>query len=655
MLSGDENILAPFLHSREMACLITKERLEEQEKKYEDVSKDFLAGVRERHNTQRKLERKLLSLQRGVVTCPTVMDAVRKLPGIDFGQLEQKITDGFYHPKFGQEMMCLANALYLDEKVLGLRPEERLRDNLEVTSLGRGASGSVLTATLRRAADVFALKVPSFLKNRDEMTHEAVVGLFGTNQLRAYCPNFSLIYGFFRCSPPLMDKKEVRTWCDRGGDGSVGYVIYELITPSQTLDDYISSGASTLEIMESYLQVMFALKVGKRIRFTHYDLHSNNVVLRPPSGGAFYIPYVGVDSPPGSRGRTRYVRASSGRVAMIIDYGASYFEMESDGKKVALGSIGNEDIYQYSFFDDRSFLIHDAYKLLCTMLMGGKENNQSFYDEAKSLLKFWNPCQEADAILEEQDPFYYAVPEVAAGYYDFDEWVEYCIEWLRERKYGDVVVDAPPPDSRVLRCLSGCPEFEIFPAKIPIPQRLSEFADYHRVLTADERKEYSPHYRGLLTNILEGKSTYHLGLPKNIFSVITHAKVYYDTISNAGKIIQRLMKVRKTSSVIRWVTSLKEVFPESNDIAGLVVKRAYYDVTAYMDELVHLKVDIARVLELTDTHPYRLRAQLPLSEEHRERLDLSTIKERADALKQRYLDIRYLVDVINEDLSYFKS
>ena len=56
--------------------------------------------------------------------------------------------------------------------------------------------------------------------------HEAFIGLAGTNQLRKEIPNFSFIYGAFKCDGPIMPGKgkEVKQFCTGESKSPVTYV-----------------------------------------------------------------------------------------------------------------------------------------------------------------------------------------------------------------------------------------------------------------------------------------------------------------------------------------------------------------------------------------------------------------------------------------------
>ena len=104
------------------------------------------------------------------------------------------------------------------------------------------------------------------------------------------------------------------------------------------------------EFLQIYLQVLNPLNLAyKKFDFTHYDLHSENVLIQElpyPISIPFYHP----------DGRTLYLRTNF--LARIIDYGTAHVKIE--GQHFGVFRAENRG----QIFPDRSFPMHDAYKLL---------------------------------------------------------------------------------------------------------------------------------------------------------------------------------------------------------------------------------------------------------------------------------------------------
>ncbi len=269
-----------------------------------------------------------------------------------------------------------------------------------------------------------------------DLVHELFVGLFTTNRLRRIVPNFSYIYGGFRCPPPVLGVPEeivdpstgekkttvpVISWCRSGGDVQgnvpiVPYVLYESILPSVPFSKYVKS-CSPEQFLTSFAQLLLALHIGwQQVGFTHYDLHSGNVLLREVVGvPSFWLGYE-VD------GVAYYIRTE--RVATIIDYGQvhvqvdteailqqknGYGTQEREGYRISHGQI-QPWLIGYQQFPDRSFPAYDSYKLLM-FLHEDSRGNVGVQKVIETLLGYFlAPGTNINALHGVQFPSRYALP-----------------------------------------------------------------------------------------------------------------------------------------------------------------------------------------------------------------------------------------------------
>ena len=126
----------------------------------------------------------------------------------------------------------------------------------------------------------------------NDLIREYFVGIMGVNNLRYILPTFVYTLGAFRCSAPpevndesssedsSMLREEI-TLCEDAGEGDSVYVIYENI-PGKTLIDMLSDEEINFtQFVRILAQVALSLEVAQRhIRFTHYDLHPGNIMIR---------------------------------------------------------------------------------------------------------------------------------------------------------------------------------------------------------------------------------------------------------------------------------------------------------------------------------------------------------------------------------------
>ena len=207
-------------------------------------------------------------------------------------------------------------------------------------------------------------------KQRDNIIHEAFVGTFCTNLLRNLVPNFTYVYGYTECDPPIIqNKREVSSWCENKSIGTdLTYLFMENVKNAIPLRKFITT--TTLpEVMNILLQITQALQIAWDTHtYQHNDLHYENVMIRTfsrPVKVPFYFGNVGLYSP---------------HVPYIIDYGFSTF------------SYRNHHIRSYIFNASPSPL-GDMFKLICFLgeeLLDNKMAHGSIYTYLNEVAEIFN-------------------------------------------------------------------------------------------------------------------------------------------------------------------------------------------------------------------------------------------------------------------------
>jgi hypothetical protein len=164
--------------------------------------------------------------------------------------------------------------------------------------------------------------------NFDENIHEAFVGIYAINNLRNYIPNFVYTFEIFRY-PCLFQKSK-----------DCNYLITELI-PGQTWGKFVDNCIID-EFLNILLQICLSLKLAIQLYdFTHYDLHSGNVIIRK------------VEQPISIKYNDDIINTQ--HIATIIDFGSSHIQIDG----VNYGRIlKNGNIHNFSFWE------HDIFKFL---------------------------------------------------------------------------------------------------------------------------------------------------------------------------------------------------------------------------------------------------------------------------------------------------
>jgi len=249
----------------------------------------------------------------------------------------------------------------------------------------------------------FVIKILTKNSDKDELTHECAVGIFGTNLLRRYIPNFVYMYGFFSKKSPLP--------------------IYEMIRGKHFTDSSLNSS----QFMSVYLQTLFSIQLAyEKLNFTHYDLHTENVILREVNREKTYIYYPLISGD--------YYIEINGYISTIIDIARSYISIpDPDGRDeyVQLGKVARTAYaYRHGSSNKGPNPIYDAYKLLCKSLMKMRNDGNKNYSIFKNLLKYFNKEESPDEILDKQEDYYYGLPYTKTVLeLSLMDWIKYCIDY----------------------------------------------------------------------------------------------------------------------------------------------------------------------------------------------------------------------------------
>lgn len=199
----------------------------------------------------------------------------------------------------------LTNNIHLDSNISNKAREVILRQWFrKLNIIGQGAEGItmltkhagldvdfVMKTAQKQGADYKNSKELQKLKDdgRKSMIHEFIVGVYGLNKLRTehHIPNFAYIFGVFDCG--IGNSKNInQSFCvamktaDNKRIIPNRFVIYENIKSAESFSNVIENKESIKNIFNYYLQCVLACYSAYKITdFTHYDLHTDNVMIRP--------------------------------------------------------------------------------------------------------------------------------------------------------------------------------------------------------------------------------------------------------------------------------------------------------------------------------------------------------------------------------------
>lgn len=257
--------------------------------------------------------------------------------------------------------------------------------------------------------------------------HEESV-LRSLEELSSYCPNFCKYYGVLSASVDALIRK-------RGNPFTVNskypvnkeLILYEYIK-GEKFSTHIKSGNFSENCIYLTLQhLLLAIELAQRNKFTHYDLHSENIILQTTDHDA--VLYILEDG-------KQLCIPTCGYIPVIIDFGFSYAEKMEDGPlycTMAHTNIG----FNCNKFDALS----DPKLLLITVSKELKEyrHTDTSYDFRRLVRKIFKPLKlDWDSGWDdygEKDSIADKTMQVFDGLYGdsllFEDYDHYCIDLLQ--------------------------------------------------------------------------------------------------------------------------------------------------------------------------------------------------------------------------------
>lgn len=162
----------------------------------------------------------------------------------------------------------------------------------------------------------FVFKISQYV---NYLVHHELTVMKSLNSISDYCPHFCRAIGSIMCSVDPKKKKEGNPFIiDSTYSVEKEVMLTEYLNSSYKLYNYIISPKISEDILFSTVkQVLLAISIAQRKRqFTHYDLHSNNIMMKKCSKDLVFL-YV-LDE------NNQFCVATRGHYPVIIDYGFSY-------------------------------------------------------------------------------------------------------------------------------------------------------------------------------------------------------------------------------------------------------------------------------------------------------------------------------------------
>lgn len=293
--------------------------------------------------------------------------------------------------------------------------------------------------------DTFQIKAPRLdvdetgkisAERLDCLVHEAFVGLYGLNPLRKRgIPNFSYVYGAFETSPPIInpESKKILPWGT--SDPSIDQIFYSIFENIQHQDNITlneSCKTDSYEVILSYfIQVLFALKAANDYcKFTHYNLHNKNVILRRHNLSSIDLEYTFGD-------KKYWIKSPRGNIATIQEFSTSYIYINVDGNPRGFGYNNHDDVPFDSsgIYSDKSFVIGDVYKLLTHILATTYIENKIAYSHLKGMFTFFTNEPIEEVFKHQKETFFHLPSCEQTDKLNIDDFIGFVL-----KKYESVSI-----------------------------------------------------------------------------------------------------------------------------------------------------------------------------------------------------------------------
>lgn len=510
-------------------------------------------------------------ISNGICSLDVTLDTKNVLESLDTKELKKTIDTLFYNADVMNAMSCIMESTFITSnyKKFDSQARQIRRWYDAVNTIGsRSISGVAMSTTMKDTPGIIVLKAPQNYKDNDSFVHELFVGLYGTNILRQYIPNFSYVFGGFTCNPPKVDDNHVTSWCiQTNGNIHTQYIAYEAIFPSTSFNRY-AKNATPEEYVLSYLQIVLALNLAeKQISFTHNDLHGSNVLMRTikyvgskPINGNFYLKMFDND------GKEVYIYTD--RIATIIDYGRC--NIKYNDRYYGFSTIG--------VTPNRTNTLIDCYRLLMTsaksaMFSKGKIVNDGLMGVISSILSYFNAKDSIEDIIKEQSKHYfilpYDLPNRSIG--EFTEHVmkvamQFAPEYIRRTdnfrkssRFKGIIIEGQKKS------------VNYYKMGIDINNKFNNIEEfYHKIYNSIAREDYS--------------STYAMRKSFNIEMIDDYFDEIEEDIDNIKDAINKLPDISNYINVTPLELITTQIYNKINNFIyyTINVNESYNDITSKM-------------------------------------------------------------------------
>ena len=212
------------------------------------------------------------------------------------------------------------------------------------------------------------IKVPQNSKGIESKVREYFIGIRAINNLRYLTPTFVYTLGAFLYPKPSKSGEFI---CDDRSKNT-SFILYEKI-PGESVQSLLKNDRIDFsQFLIILFQLLLGLEVAQReVRFTHFDMHTDNVMVRTGTDGFNSITQLDMFT---------YIINNPEFIPVVIDFGAATAYI--DGKYI--GS------YNYISHGMLNFMVpgHDMYKFM--IYCARKTANRDLKNSIMSIFRFYD-------------------------------------------------------------------------------------------------------------------------------------------------------------------------------------------------------------------------------------------------------------------------
>ena len=197
----------------------------------------------------------------------------------------------FQNPHDMNALVCLYNSIFLSsciskneqDGILHLKNITKWVKNTEHIKIDSINGIVYILNILKNIKVVIKFSNDHSNESYDDIIYEYFIGIYQINRLRYTVPNFVYTFGIFKCN---IDKNN--NFCTRNDKTTYPFILMEYIE-GDNMRNLLKNKLQFSEYLGIFIQLLIALEVAQRtIDFTHFDLHTNNVMCKPLKSNIHY-------------------------------------------------------------------------------------------------------------------------------------------------------------------------------------------------------------------------------------------------------------------------------------------------------------------------------------------------------------------------------